>query len=798
MIPSAAGDGAGESFLHAPSARRALAGLGLSGLLAALLGAILPAWGYHLRFEFDAIGYYFLSVTIGVLLSLEIGRRLFRTHGVAFVLILASSLACGALILLAFSPPPFPAIWRLGGLVLVGIAMGLLNSAIFQAISTIYQHDPAATLNLGGIVFGLGCLLITLLVAGTFNAYSVTVILILIAIAPALFAILYAKTAFPAIVTQPQLSIKQALADFRSRGAVLLALLLFFQFGNEWSIAGWLTIFLIHRLGVSPQASLEMLALYWLALLLGRIGALVRPAARLSCPRPDRQRGRRAVRLHPSAFDREQVRRDHRAAAGRRRLRDDLSAGGGEDRSPLHLLSSGSVQRNLLDRHGGGDAASLASGLRGRRLGSGRRDGAAAGRHPHGLHPDLADMARIEDQRLNLGRALSLALCLAGALAAADLPAKIRKVLDAAPAIERGFLGLKIVDLKTGKVLFEDHADRLFVPASNSKLFATALALVRLGPDYRFHTTVIAAREPDAEGRLEGPLSLIGGGDPNLSGRELPYRVDSPPGDGLQAIEDLAAQVVARGVKRIDGDIVGDDTAYAWEPYPPGWALDDAVWEYGAPVSALTINDNAFTLKILPGDPARISIDPPLDFYQIDNLLRPGPERKIKIDRDPGSRQLRISGTLPLKSPEQSEILAIHDPALYAAAALRDALTRRGVDVRGEAVARHALPGEPAAPLIGVELARRDSGPLLEDLRVTAKVSQNLHAELMLRAVGRARRGSGSLEAGLAEMQDFLKEIGVAPGGVSGERRLRPLPLEPGDSGRGRQAAAIHVSLAAS
>jgi len=269
------GDGAGESFLHAPSARRALAGLGLSGLLAALLGAILPAWGYHLRFEFDAVGYYFLSVTIGVLLSLEIGRRLFRTHGIAFVLILASSLACGALILLAFSPPPFPAFWRLGGLVLVGIAMGLLNSAIFQAISTIYQHDPAATLNLGGIVFGLGCLLITLLVAGTFNAYSVTVILILIAIAPALFAILYAKTAFPAVVAQPQLSIRQALADFRSRGAVLLALLLFFQFGNEWSIAGWLTIFLIHRLGVSPQASLEMLAMYWLALLLGRIGALV-------------------------------------------------------------------------------------------------------------------------------------------------------------------------------------------------------------------------------------------------------------------------------------------------------------------------------------------------------------------------------------------------------------------------------------------------------------------------------------------------------------------------------------------
>jgi len=253
----------------------------------------------------------------------------------------------------------------------------------------------------------------------------------------------------------------------------------------------------------------------------------------------------------------------------------------------------------------------------------------------------------------------------------------------------------------------------------------------------------------------------VGGGDPNLSGRELPYRVDSPPGDGLQAIEDLASQVVARGVRRIDGDIVGDDTTYVWEPYPDGWDLGDAVWEYGAPVSALTINDNAFRLKVAPGNPAKISLEPPLEFYQIDNLVRTGASRKILIEREPGSRQLRVWGTLPAKDPGEEHILAIHDPALYAAAALRDALSRRGVAVRGEAVARHAMPGQPVEPAAGFELARRDSAPLIEDLRVTAKVSQNLHAELILRAVARARRGEGSFEAGLAEMRAFLKEIGV-------------------------------------
>src|SRR5262249_6794001 len=157
-----------------------------------------------------------------------------------FVMTLACGLACGALAFLAFTPPPYPALWRWGTMALVGVALGLLNSAIFQAISTIYHQDPAATLNLGGIVFGSGCLLITLLVAGTFNAYSVTAILALVAIAPGAFAVLYAKTGFPAGVVPRQPAWAEAMADFRSRGAVLLALLLFFQFGNEWSIAGWL------------------------------------------------------------------------------------------------------------------------------------------------------------------------------------------------------------------------------------------------------------------------------------------------------------------------------------------------------------------------------------------------------------------------------------------------------------------------------------------------------------------------------------------------------------------------------
>jgi D-alanyl-D-alanine carboxypeptidase/D-alanyl-D-alanine-endopeptidase (penicillin-binding protein 4) len=365
---------------------------------------------------------------------------------------------------------------------------------------------------------------------------------------------------------------------------------------------------------------------------------------------------------------------------------------------------------------------------------------------------------------MKLQRTLYIFLFLLGGLAAADLPGKIQRVLDGATGMRRGFVGLQIVNLGTGAVLFESNADHLFVPASNTKLFTTALGLMRLGPDYKFHTTVVASGQPDADGRIAGAVSLVGDGDPNLSGRELPYRVDSPRGEGLRAIEDLAAQIVARGVRRIDGDIVGDDSAYVWEPYPEGWGQGDALWEYGAPVSALTINDNAFILNLYPGDPARISIEPPLEFYQIDNLVESGSPKKIKIGRDAGSRQLRIWGTLPPKDPGLSEILAIHDPALYAAVALRDALTRRGVAIQGAAVARHSLPGAPVTPTTGLELARLDSLPLLENLRVMAKVSQNLHAELILRAVARAQRGAGSREAGIQEMRVFLKEAGLPSG----------------------------------
>ncbi len=241
----------------------------------ALLGAILPAWGYHLDPpQFNVVGNYFLSLAAGIVLAAVFSRRLMGQRGLTFQLVFACALSCVALSCLALGSPPASEWWRIGGLLILGFASGLLNVALFQGISQRYQADAAGTASRGGIWYGLGCLAVTLLVAGTFYAYSVPTILLIMAAAPAIFGFVYARTSYANVTEGSQPTLRQAIQDFRSPGAVLFAMLLFVQFGNEWSIAGWLPLFLIRRVGLSPSASLRMLALYWFFLMTGRLAAV--------------------------------------------------------------------------------------------------------------------------------------------------------------------------------------------------------------------------------------------------------------------------------------------------------------------------------------------------------------------------------------------------------------------------------------------------------------------------------------------------------------------------------------------
>jgi fucose permease len=255
--------------------RSALSGFVLSGLLLSFLGAILPSWGYHVVSDFPTVGAYFLFVNLGLLLSVRTAQKLAPRRGVRFVLLIGCGLAAIAFLWLAYSAPPAPDWWRFLGLLVLGLGAGLLNSAVFLAITPLYEHDRASTVNLAGTLFGAGCLATALLVAGTYYVYTVPAILILFATIAGLFAVVFARAKFSAVPAPPQLSLQEILRDFTNPGAVLFALLLFFQFGNEWSIAGWLPLFLIRRLGVSPETSLLLLAIYFAALLIGRAGAQV-------------------------------------------------------------------------------------------------------------------------------------------------------------------------------------------------------------------------------------------------------------------------------------------------------------------------------------------------------------------------------------------------------------------------------------------------------------------------------------------------------------------------------------------
>ncbi len=381
--------------------------------------------------------------------------------------------------------------------------------------------------------------------------------------------------------------------------------------------------------------------------------------------------------------------------------------------------------------------------------------------------------------------------------AASSLRRHIASILAERDA-RRAHWGIKVVSLRTGKTLYKRNAQKFFTPASNNKLFTTALALSTLGPQFRFYTTVESEVAPDANGRIEGDLWLVGRGDPNLSARVLPYegqtRREGPP---LRALDELAGQVADLGIRRVSGDLVADDTYFVFERYGEGWTYDDLLWSYGAPVSALSVNDNVLVVEVLPGeragDPALINLEPNQDYYRIENRVitvlrrgrRPararsaskagggGATRRISVRREPGSYTLKLWGRIPIRGRRAREEVALEDPALFAGKYLHAALRQRGVVVDGQVRVRHAHPSEfedlktvDELPNSMEEPSRRvlashQSLPLVEDLKVVNKVSQNLHAEILLRTVARERRGIGSVAAGMEELKEFLDQAGV-------------------------------------
>lgn len=352
----------------------------------------------------------------------------------------------------------------------------------------------------------------------------------------------------------------------------------------------------------------------------------------------------------------------------------------------------------------------------------------------------------------------------------------------AAEGADKGYWGALVADASTGEVLYALNAQRYFAPASNTKLFSTALAMATLGPDYRFRTTIETHGTVDGYGRLRGDLVLVGRGDPNLSNRKFPYAKEvERDGAPDKVLAELADAVVARGVKQIEGDIVADDSYFENMRFPSGWTIDDMMWGYGAAVSALSLNDNTIFLELRPGaregDPAWFAVEPWAGYYRVQNEVTtsaPGSERKLEVSREPGSRLFVLRGSIPARTPPQSLTLAVEEPAEHAAHLVKRLLEARGVRIYGEPRARHlARPevrdtpevrsvGNGASQSAATVLAEHVSVPLAQAARVANKISLNLQAELLLRAAAREKTGDASAEAAMKYLGEFLKSVGVA------------------------------------
>lgn len=354
--------------------------------------------------------------------------------------------------------------------------------------------------------------------------------------------------------------------------------------------------------------------------------------------------------------------------------------------------------------------------------------------------------------------------------AAARFAGRADALLGTTPS-SKGDWGLLILDAQTGGTLYEKNADSYFVPASNMKLFTTALALAKLGPDYRFHTTLETRGTISPEGTLSGDVVLVGRGDPNLSNRKFPYELkeqfDGPP---EKVLAELADALVARGVKKLSGDVVGDDSYFPRERYPNGWEIDDMVWEYGAAISAIVVNDNTVAVTLAPGermgDPVQATVTPLTpDFALQNDLTTSAPDVKsdLTLTREPGANLVVVRGTLPAKSIPRKLVLAIEEPAQHAATLLASLLADRGVKIDGKARAVHVAEADTTPR--GV-LAEHTSVPLSDSVKLINKISQNLHTEMLLRTAARQSGLWMSPEDLLKVPQDFYAAVGIAPDDV--------------------------------
>jgi fucose permease len=249
---------------------RILAGLVVSGFLLALPGGLLPLWGFHISQDLSRAANYFLVLGAGMTGGAAAALRLRDRLTIGRLLAIGCFGGAVALLVLSVAAPPAGFWFQSLALLIAGISAGAVNTAVFEWIAPAYEANPAKVTLTGGIFFGAGSILAAYLLAQCFDAASPARLLAITAIIPAAAGVAFGRAPLAQAALRP-LPATHATKDLRSVLAILFALLLFFQFSSEWSIAGWLPVFLIDRHGLSPETAVTLLAVYWLALTVGRL-----------------------------------------------------------------------------------------------------------------------------------------------------------------------------------------------------------------------------------------------------------------------------------------------------------------------------------------------------------------------------------------------------------------------------------------------------------------------------------------------------------------------------------------------
>lgn len=344
----------------------------------------------------------------------------------------------------------------------------------------------------------------------------------------------------------------------------------------------------------------------------------------------------------------------------------------------------------------------------------------------------------------------------------AELGNQLNEIFDD-PNFSNAHWGVLIQSLETGEYFYKRNENKLFVPASNLKLFTTALGLITLGSDYRFKTEIWTNGKIDGT-VLKGNLIVKGFGDPVISGRF--YK-----GDALKIFNDWADSLLEIGIDEIRGNIIGDDNAFDDIGLGEGWSWDYESYWYSAPTSALSFNDNCVDISVQPtdiGERAEISVKPSTRYVVLVNdvfTVKDDSATSLDVNRDRGTNIIRVSGKIKYSSQPVILYATINNPTQYFVITLKEVLEKKGIKVTGFALDIDDL-DSPVNYKDSRLLMLHQSVPLKEIIKVINKSSQNFFAEQLFKVMGYEKYKWGSADNGFRASKDALTQMGINPDGL--------------------------------